>query len=1240
MSVLGLSAAGGGSGPSERGPGWTAEQTTFTREQLDAIERRDGELFLDAGAGSGKTSVLVERFVRAVLEDEIGVSAILTITFTDKAAAEMRERIRARLRELGATEAARATEGAFISTIHGFCARVLRAHALAAGIDPAFTVLDQLEAGRLGDAAFDGALVDLADNAPGGVELVAAYGMWDLRGAIQGVYGELRSRGELNPRLPLGGVSDGGGVGTGLEPEAAGQELEEAAAAAAAELAAVPDPSTRVIQALERLERLGAVLSAAEPWPGDLDRLRLPGGNGAALGTPVCVAYTEALARLREASEQRWAQRTLALFDRLLDGYGVRYERAKRERSGLDFEDLELLCRELLRSDHELRDRYRDRFERVMVDELQDTNAVQLELIEMISSGNLFTVGDSQQSIYGFRHADVELFERRGERLAGEGARATLQTNFRSRAEILEVVNRTFAGELGERFMALSPGRGEPRADGREPPADEREPPAEEPEPPTDEPRVELLIADKGAEWAPAEGLSAPWRVAEARGLAQRVGELIDAGAAAGDVVVLTRATTDMRAYEHALEERGIPTYVIGGRGYWSHPQVVDLVAYLKVLANPRDEEALYTLLASPLVGVSPDALVLLAAAARDGGRDPWWVLREPEGRLDEVSAEDGTRLAGFAAWMVHERMGVPRKGVEDLIERALDHTGYDLAVLAMPGGQRRLANVRKLMRLGRQHDAARGPDLRGFLDLVRIRSDSWRADPDQSEAPVESEALDAVRLMTIHRAKGLEFEIVCVADLGRGPRWSSEVLRVGRDGRIGLRLARPGTGRRESALAYDELGEERKAAEALEERRVFYVAMTRARERLIVSGAAKLDPSGSGGLGGGGPIAWLGPALVPDLAARVGEGSGVAEGVRFTVVRPDDVDDAGPERPPATAGRERPPVDGSPERPPVDLDDRADAMREFDRPGTPGTPEVPAPEPRVAELGPPVTSLSYTSLAAYQRCGYRFYAERVLGLPGTDRRGQGPDAVGPAAGGSAAGASAAGDRAAGAAVLTPAERGTVVHELLERLDFRRPVVPAAPVIAAAAPRTPSVAELDDIAALVGRFAATELCARLGRARGVRREQRFGFLLDRALITGMLDVIASQPRNRMLIVDYKTDRLEPSGERSDPAAVVAAAYATQRLVYALAALRSGAEEVEVVHVFLEAPDELVVATFTSAQAAELEAQLVGLVEGVMRRQFVVADVPHREICSGCPAEGGLCSWPLEMTRREAPDRLF
>ena len=177
-------------------------ERTFTEEQLVAIERREGDLLLDAGAGSGKTSVLVERFARSVLEDGIEVGAILTITFTEKAAAEMRERIRSRLRELDADEAARATEGAFISTIHGFCARVLRAYALAAGLDPAFVVLDAPDADRLADHAFDEALEELARQDPRAIDLIAGYGAGGLRSAILQVHGELRSRGQRRPALP------------------------------------------------------------------------------------------------------------------------------------------------------------------------------------------------------------------------------------------------------------------------------------------------------------------------------------------------------------------------------------------------------------------------------------------------------------------------------------------------------------------------------------------------------------------------------------------------------------------------------------------------------------------------------------------------------------------------------------------------------------------------------------------------------------------------------------------------------------------------------------------------------------------------------------------------------------------------------------------------------------------------------------------------------------------------------
>jgi ATP-dependent exoDNAse (exonuclease V) beta subunit len=446
---------------------------------------------------------------------------------------------------------------------------------------------------------------------------------------------------------------------------------------------------------------------------------------------------------------------------------------------------------------------------------------------------------------------------------------------------------------------------------------------------------------------------------------------------------------------------------------------------------------------------------------------------------------------------------------------------------------------------------------------------------------------VDAVRLMTIHRAKGLEFDVVCVADLGRGPRYPAEILRVGRDGRFGLRLSEPGTSRPVPALDYLALGVERSEAEAREERRLFYVAMTRAKERLILSGAARVEACE------GVPIAWIAPAVLPNISDRLAERSGVSEhGVRFSFVGEEEI---GRPEVEAEAGPRRFPIAPAP---------------------------APASELVPAERRAQVTTLSYSSLGEYQRCGYRFYAERVLGLPRTAGRGGGPGAA----------------RTGG--VLSANERGVVIHALLERLDFRRPIPPTAAAVAAACRRqgiaAPSRSDVEDLAALIEVFAAGELCRRLSRATQVRREQRFRFLLeDAVLVTGALDVLAREP-GRMLVVDYKSDRLGAAA----PGDLVASQYATQRLIYALAVLRSGASNVEVAHVFLERPDEPVTLAFARGDMPQLDAELAGLAEGVLDRRFTVTDTPHRQICDGCPAEGGLCSWPLAMTRREAADRLF
>jgi ATP-dependent helicase/nuclease subunit A len=1173
----------------------------WTDEQLAAIERRHGDLLLDAGAGSGKTSVLVERFARTVIEDGVDVSAILVITFTEKAAAELRDRIRARLRELGALDAARATEGAFISTIHGFCARVLRAGALAAGLDPEFEVLDELRSGRLSAIAFERALTSVAARDGRLVDLIAAYGAGPLRAAIAGVYGQLRSAGDLSPRLPAVDVpADDGSAG-----------LTVAASSVLAELSEIPEPGTRVLEGIDRAARAieTAQLGAAGVWPGSLWRLKLRNG-AAALSTDACAAYRDALDTFRSASGAAAAVDVRDVLDRLLVAYAAEYARAKRDVSGLDFDDLELGARELLASDDALRERYVERFAAIMVDELQDTNTVQLSLIESIAHDNLFTVGDAQQSIYGFRHADVELFSARGRRLAQTGARLTLATNFRSRPEILDAINHGFHDVLGDEFIVLRPGRA--------------------PEPPVDQPLTELLLVDKGADWE-LEGMAAPWRLAEARALARRVGELVEAGTAPGEIVVLLRAMTDVRVYERALEQHGLPTYVIGGRGYWDHPQIVDLVCYLRALDNPLDEEAFYGVLGSPLVGASLDALVLVSAATRDTGSDPWSLVRCAAESLPALSADDRARLLTFAEWFAAERARVARHAADELIDSALTASGYDLSMLAMPGGVRRLANARKLMRLAREYETANGPGLHGFVLSLAQRAAGGQG-AREGEAPVEGEGLDAIRVMTIHRAKGLEFHTVVVADLGRSVRPRSEIVRVSGDGgRLGLRLVRAGVGDRESALDYTPLGREAVAAAEREERRLFYVAMTRARERLVLSGAAKFSGwlEGSGTTGGG-PVAWIAPAFVPNLAAVVADGGGEVDagGARLVVRigRPEHWVDAEPavaSPEPAAAA-----LGAAAELEPLSEEWRSDPRIR----GHIANPrQVVGPEPPVAPppAGPPVATLSYSSLQEYRRCGYRFYAERVLGLPALDAAATG-GAGGP--GGSAAGLGPEGaDRfvqaepIAGAdphsGVRDAADRGVLVHALLERLHFRRPLAPTTASVAAAAARTgiepePGPGESDELIALVRRFAESELCARLGRATSVRREQRFSFALPgpapgsggQMIVTGALDVLAREPGGRSLVVDYKTDQLHGTDPRT-----AARGYQVQRLIYAIAALRAGADEVEIAHCFLEEPDAPVIVSYEADQIPELDAELASLAAGIVAGRFEVSPEPRHAV---------------------------
>jgi ATP-dependent helicase/nuclease subunit A len=1073
----------------------------LTAEQQEAVRRRAEPILLSAAAGSGKTSVLVERFVQAVCDDGLAPASVLAITFTERAAGELRSRVRARLLELGKREAARDTETAFIGTFHGFCARLLRAHPLPAGLDPEFEILDAGQSARLRERAFEDSLVEfLAGGDPDAVDLLAAYGVDIVRQMIEQVHGELRSRGERRPRLPT---------------------------------------------------------PAAGPEAGHTER--------------------EALV-------------AVGLLDRLLGLFGERYERHKEQRNGLDFDDLELIAGELLARNQGLRDSWADRFELLMVDEFQDTNPRQMAILALLERENLFTVGDELQSIYGFRHADVSLFRERRATLEIAGGALALTGNFRSHGDVLEVVNTAFA-ERFERFEGLVRGRAEA----------ENGQSAER----AGEPLVELMLTSKSG-WdenervadAIADGLpdAARWRQAEARLLAQRIAELVEEGhASPGEIVVLLRASGEIEVFERALQLRGLRTLATVGT-FWGRQQIGDLHSYLRALANPRDEEALYSTLASPLVDCSRDGLAVLAIASREQRRGVWETALAGVA-ADRLRERDRRLLEEFCPWFEHERAEAARLGISQMLERAIARSGYEAHVLGLDWPERRLANVRKLLRLARSYEAQEGRDLRGFVDHVeRLKA----ADAIEPEAPVEGVEPDTVRLMTIHAAKGLEFPVVCVADLGRKPpSRSSNLLAEG--GRVGLRLRRPGEGEGEKTLDFEQLRAERWAREREEEDRVLYVAMTRARERLLLSGTVEFSswpkPSEVPP-----PVNWLGPALcstLPELGQEgpgrhvlpIGETGRVSMRVSFSD--------------PSGFGAV---LLATPQTPP-------DA-----EPGEPGAmgheaPRRTVPAPVMVAPTLPAT-LSYTSLTLLERCGYRYYLERVLRMP--EER--------PAVG------APRGDG------LEARARGTLVHRLMETHDFAAPARPGEREVAEAAAELGMQAgpgEREELAALIGEALASPLAARIEAARTRRLEHPFAFSLgeDTPLITGVLDLLCEESDGTALVVDYKSDRL--TGE-DDPETLVARDYAVQRLLYALAVLRQGALVVEVVHWFLAQPLMPAVARYTLAERPTLEEELADRLAEDWAEPYSVSATPHRGLCLTCPGRGGMCSWSEEETMREEP----
>jgi ATP-dependent helicase/nuclease subunit A len=865
-----------------------------------------GDLAVAAGAGSGKTRTLVGRYL-GLLESGVPLCAIAAITFTDKAAREMRTRIRQTIAEwlqmqtfeVSETSKVSFLEDAFadldaarIGTIHSLCAQVLREQPVEAarlGYPPGFAVLEEGRAAVLRARAVEEALT-WAVEGDATSHLFGALGELGLRTVVATLLEKRLDADAAFERLtedPL--ESWGNALQSWLDEHLDGAHWRGLLGALGGLRADDPADSMEIArqevlaraETVEGARRRGDLEAALAELAALRDATAL-GGRKANWPGDALETAKEAMRELRAYFDERlksladpkrpaaWAldEQVAGLIWSLHAVYRhavEAYTQAKRAENALDFDDLEAGALALL-DDPQVRAAWQTNIRAVLVDEFQDTNERQRQIVyalacfdqwrisEPSQRGSLFVVGDAKQSIYRFRGADVTVFRRVQDDVARSGGRIVpLDLTFRAHGPLVTVTNRLLAPVLDEiaipgrsyavPFAPLEAHRAEPR-EGIAPPF------------------VELLL---GLGESAGQG-----RQAAADGLAVRLLELRDQQAIQWqDVALLFRASTAFSVYEDALERAGIPFVTVAGRGFYDRYEVRDLLNGLAAVTDPTDDLSLVGFLRSPAVGLTDAALYLLrfppmSVVPRESHHpcSVWSMLNHPT--LPDVVPPDDLASAVRGRDLIAELHGLAsRVSVATLLKRLLDQTNYRAVLQASEGGARARRNVDKLLADAHVSGLA---SVREFLEYVRaLRGVGVR----ESEAPTE--AGSAVQLMTVHKAKGLEFPVVVIADAAHAGHRDTAAVRLDAQLGVTVNLRDRGDDRGDDCrpAAYRLAALHDAERDEAEDRRLLYVAATRAREKLLVSAHTKVLKGG--GLSIGGWLKLLGQVAGLDEVAVAG---------------------------------------------------------------------------------------------------------------------------------------------------------------------------------------------------------------------------------------------------------------------------------------------------------------------------------------------------------------------------------
>lgn len=829
---------------------------------------RPERLCLVAGAGAGKTHRLVEHY-QGLLEQGLEPSQIVAITFTDKAATEMRQRIGTKV----GPELAAKLAWAPISTIHGFCASLLRDFGLALGLDPEFRVLDADEFSRLLMETIAEVLRQgLKERDPALGRLLADFnlsGKGGLQERLAGLNGQLATMG-LSPEQAARAtaLAHAADLASGHDLLPAMDRLLPGLSDLVAQGKAKADKAygRKIIALLSEWEGLRAGLFRNPPEAWALARTReLCAGNWYAANAirqelATALDLYEALAAIPAAAQA--AEDLLSLAAKL----ETSLSRELTRRAALGFDALLTLARDLLRDHPEVLTQCRGRWRALLVDEYQDVNPVQNQLVELLAGlGHdpapeadppaLLVVGDRKQSIYAFRGAEVaELANLAGRLEQGEGKVEPLGLNWRSHPALVEFFNRLFG-------QVLQPGAAREHA----PQSfvafnswDHQTPAGKKPGDPN-EVVVELLdCQDLISEDRPS---AATLCAVEARVMAAYLRRLLDQDRYhPGQVAVLLRRMTQVGVYEEALRRAGVDYYTVRGRGFFACQEVGDLAHALRAILDPHDEIALAAWLRSPLVGLSDESLLALAhphppgraglhAGLLGGAPLPAW-----------CGAAQQTRLAGARRTLDSLGPLARRLHPAELITLLLEDSDLLPVLMGTSAGEQKTANLRKLLESARQP----GGVLAGGMEAFARGLAGLVADPPQDpQAPLLGEEARVVRLMSVHQAKGLEFPVVVLPDLASQGGGQGGPPELGPDGETALAPPHPESGAPAKPPLYQRLRRREQAREEAEEARKFYVACTRAEDRLVLL----LSPGRNQDKGWAG---WARELVAADPAARL----------------------------------------------------------------------------------------------------------------------------------------------------------------------------------------------------------------------------------------------------------------------------------------------------------------------------------------------------------------------------------